>query len=109
MTETMLMLLIEFLALGCVAWAADSKRATFTGTVSDSQCGMKHASPSRAAAHCVEKAASNGAKYVLVPEGKAYQLTPQAKFKGLGGKSVKVTGEIQGDTIEVRTIETTEP
>ena len=109
MTETMLMLLVELLALGRAAWVVGSKRVTFTGTVSDSQCGMKHTSPSRAAAHCVESTASDGAKYVLVPGGKVYQLTPQEKFKGLGGRCVKITGKMQGDTIAASTVETAQP
>jgi hypothetical protein len=49
----------------------------------------------------VEKCVSGGAKYVLVSRGKVYQLDDQDKFKGLGGKSVKVTGSLTDSTITV--------
>jgi hypothetical protein len=44
---------------------------------------------------------AGGAKYVLVSHGKVYQVDDQDKFKGLGGKSVKVTGSLSGETITV--------
>jgi hypothetical protein len=77
---------------------------TITGTVSDSHCGVQHATPSAKAAECVEHCVAGGAKYVLVSEGKVYQLDAQDKFKGLGGKSVEVTGTIKGDSITVTSV-----
>ena len=109
MAKRILMLSVAFLTLGFLVWAGGAKATTFTGTVSDSQCGVKHAIPSAAAADCVEKTVSNGGQYVLVSAGKVFQLIPQEKFKGLGGKSVKITGELQGDTIAASTVETAQP
>ncbi|MGD0226519.1 MAG: DUF5818 domain-containing protein [Terriglobia bacterium] len=77
---------------------------TITGTVSDAHCGAKHATASDAAATCVEKCVSGGASYVLVSNGKVYQLDAQDKFKGLGGKSVTVTGTVKGESITVASV-----
>jgi hypothetical protein len=76
---------------------------TFTGVVSDTHCGIKHSTPGNA--DCVEHCVSGGAKYVLVSsDGNVYLLDAQDKFKGLGGKSVKVKGSLQGHTIKVETV-----
>ena len=98
MTKKLVLVVLSLLLFGCLAWAEDM---TWTGTVSDSHCGLNHSKPSAEAAQCVEKCVAGGAKYVLVSEGKLYQLDPQDKFKGLGGKGVKVTGTLSGDTITV--------
>jgi len=90
---------ILILFFGCLAWAGDT---TYTGVVSDSHCGAKHSTPG--AEQCVEGCVAGGAKYVLVSEGKIYQLDPQEKFKGLGGKGVKVTGTLKDDTITVSAV-----
>jgi Zn-dependent alcohol dehydrogenase len=60
--------------------------------------------PPTDAAKCVEHCVSGGATYVLVSAGKVYKLDAQAKFKGLGGKSVKVTGALNGDTLKVSAV-----
>jgi hypothetical protein len=98
MIKKSVMAVLLLLAFGCVGWAANR---TWTGTVSDEHCGAKHAQASAAAEACVEKCVSGGAKYVLVSHGKTYQVDDQDKFKGLGGKSVKVTGSLTGGTITV--------
>jgi hypothetical protein len=96
------MVAITALAFGCLAWAAGK---SWTGTVSDSHCGAKHAVASDAAASCVAKCVESGAKYVLVSGGKVYRLDAQDKFKDFAGKSVKVTGTMKGDTITVESVE----
>ena len=98
MIKKIVLVVFSFLVFGCLAWGVDK---TYTGTVSCSNCGAMHATPSAAAAKCVEKCVTGGASYVLVSEGKVYKLDAQAKFKGLGGKSVKVLGSLTGDTLKV--------
>lgn len=95
------MLVVTLLVTGCMAWAADS----WTGTVSDSHCGTKHATASEGAEMCVAKCVKGGAKYVLVSEDKAYNLDAQDKFADLAGKSVKVSGTMKGDSITVESVE----
>ncbi len=96
MSKKFIMLVTTLLLFGCMAWAADK---SWVGTVSDSNCGAKHAVASDAAAACVAKCVSGGGKYVLVSHGKVYQLEPQDKFADHAGHSVKVTGDLKGDTI----------
>src|SRR5712664_3981342 len=102
MTKKITMSVFALLFLGCLAWAADQ---TLTGTVSDSHCGTKHATADSAAATCVEKCVSGGAKYTLISDGKEYKVESQEKFKGMGGQSVKVTGKVHGNTITVTSVE----
>jgi len=83
--------------------AADT--STWTGVVSDSHCGLKHSKASAQAAACVEKCVAGGGKYVFVADGKLYQVEPQDKFRGLGGKAVTVKGSIAGDTITADSVE----
>jgi len=101
MMKKALLLVFSLLVFGCLSWAADK---AYSGTVSDEHCGAKHATPSAAAAECVEKCVSGGAKYVLVSHGKVYQLSDQDKFKDMGGKAVKVMGSLSGDTITVTSV-----
>jgi hypothetical protein len=86
-------------AVACLAWAADT---SWTGVISDSQCGVKHSTASDEAAACVAQCVKGGAKYVFVTGGKVYQLTPQDKISPeLGGREAKITGTLSGDTITV--------
>ena len=96
--KKIVLLLFTVLVFGSLSLAAPKN---ITGTVSDSHCGVKHATAGDASAHCVEHCVSGGAKYVLVSHDKVYQLDAQDKFKGLGGKKVKVMGSVNGDSITV--------
>jgi len=96
MLKKLVMVSITILALGCISWAAGK---SYTGVVSDSNCGAKHATASADAAACVAKCVSGGGKYVLVSKGKVYQLDPQDKFADFAGKEVKVTGTLKGDAL----------
>lgn len=102
MGKRLLMVCVTMLLFGCLAWAGGQ---TWTGVVSDSHCGAKHATASDAAAECVNKCVEGGAKYVLVAGGKVYQLDTQEKFKSFAGKSVKVTGTMKDDSITVESVE----
>ena len=95
------LLVFAFLVFGSLSLAAAE---TITGTVSDSHCGAKHATASTQGEHCVEHCVSGGAKYILVSDGKVYQLDAQDKFKGMGGKTVTVKGTVNGDSITVESV-----
>ena len=97
MIKKSIMLCVTVLALCSFALAAEK---SWTGTVSDSSCGAKHAMAGDASTECVKKCVSeHGAKYTLVSKGKVYQLEPQDKFADHAGHKVKVTGDMKGDTI----------
>src|SRR5271157_2127048 len=95
---------IVLLAFAVLVFSSLSFAKSITGTVSDSHCGAKHAAASDQAAHCVEHCVSGGGSYVLVSNGKVYQLDSQDKFKGMGGKSVTVGGTLKGDSITVTSV-----
>src|SRR5713226_9047210 len=87
------------------AWAADQ---TMTGKVSDSMCGAKHQMAGNDAS-CTRTCVKGGSKYALVVGDKVYTLeaTDKAaldKLDELAGTSAKVTGEVKGDTITVKSV-----
>ncbi|HEV2423975.1 MAG TPA: hypothetical protein VGZ29_04010 [Terriglobia bacterium] len=85
------------LAFACLAGAAPK---SWTGTVSDDMCGRTQHDMA-----CVEKCVAGGhARYVLVAKDKIYTLEPQDKFKGLGGRQVKVTGTLSGNAITAESV-----
>lgn len=112
MSQRMKMWGVFLIALGVMAITAPSMLAgpqstsakTWTGVVSDSNCGLKHSTPSDEAAMCVKKCVGAGAQYVLVSGGKVYQLSDQSKFADFAGRSVKVTGTLKGNVIEVGSV-----
>ena len=98
MMKKIVLVVLRVLVFGCLAWGVDK---TYTGTVSCSHCGAIHATPSADAAKRVEKCVSGGARYLLVSGGKVYKLDAQDKFKGLGGKSVKVLSSLTDEMLKV--------
>ena len=97
--KKMALLAFAILVFGGLSLAGDK---TIVGVVSDSHCGLKHSVAGNGG--CVEHCVSGGASYVLVSGGRVYQLDNQDKFKGLGGKSVDVTGNVKGDIIIVESV-----
>ena len=85
---------------------------TWTGNISDSACGKKHEEaaegngvmPDR---ECTQACVRGGSKYVLVVDGKVFQIANQDS-KDLAthaGHTVKLTGELKGSLITVSKIE----
>ena len=55
---------------------------------------------------CTQACAKSGAPYVLVADGKVFQLTNHdADLRTHAGHTVVLTGGLKGDTIKVATIE----
>lgn len=80
---------------------------TWTGTISDSQCGVIHEGEINEH-DCTLRCIQIGFEYVLVTDAKVLKISNQ-KFAGLSaraGQKVKVTGELKGDAIAVSKIET---
>jgi hypothetical protein len=91
-----------------VSSAFAAKGKSFTGVVSDSMCGAKHAMPGDAAA-CTRACVGKGSKYALVVGDKVYTLETSDKValetldKQAGAKAT-VTGTEKGDTITVTAV-----
>ena len=103
------LVLVVGLALS-TAFAASGK--SFTGTVSDSMCGAKHAMPGDAAA-CTRACVSKGSKYALVVGEKVYTLETSDKAalatldKQAGAKAT-VAGTEKDNTITVSAVKAAE-
>jgi hypothetical protein len=94
--------------------AANAADQNWTGKISDSMCGAKH---NTSAEHGGKKMSDrdctlacvkdHSAKYVFVSGGKVYNVANQdlAALQEHAGHTVKLTGEMSGDTITVSKIE----
>lgn len=96
------------LRLVAVPALAAGKNQTLTGEVSDSMCGAKHEMPGKAA-DCTRGCLKHGGKYALVVGDKVYTLetSDQAalgKLNDLAGAKAKVTGQVDGTTITVKSV-----
>jgi hypothetical protein len=90
-----------------VAFAAD-KAQSFTGQVSDAMCGAHHMM-SGPEADCTRACVGKGSKFALVVGDKVYTLESSdkaalASLDKLAGAKVKVTGTLNGDTIQVASV-----
>jgi hypothetical protein len=88
--------------------------ATMTGTISDSKCGATHKAMKEHDAKltdtaCTEACVKGGAKYVFASGGKVYQIENQndPQLAANAGRTVKLTGDIKGDTITVSQVAAT--
>jgi hypothetical protein len=79
---------------------------TWTGMISDSQCGADHGEVD--VRECTLKCTSQNYKYVLMVDGgtKAMQIAnqPFADLPTHAGHTVVVTGELQGTSIQITKI-----
>jgi hypothetical protein len=104
-----LLTLVLAAGLGSTAFAVGK---SFTGTVSDSMCGVKHAMPGDAAA-CTRACVGKGSKYALVVGDKVYTLdtTDKAALATLdkqAGAKATVTGSEKDNTITVSSVKATQ-
>ncbi len=96
------------LGLLAVPALAGGKTQTLTGEVSDAMCGAKHEMHG-SAADCTRGCIKHGSKYALVVGDKVYTLetSDQAtlgKLNDLAGEKAKVTGDVDGATIAVKSV-----
>jgi len=86
----------------------ESGKQTLTGVVSDSVCGAKHMMEG-SAAECTRACVGKGSKYALVVGDKVYTLDSSDQkaldeLNKLAGEKAKVTGTVNGDTVEVSSV-----
>jgi hypothetical protein len=96
------------IGLTAVPALAAGKSQTLTGEVSDAMCGAKHEMPGKAA-DCTQVCVKHGSKYALVVGDKVYTLETSdqgalAKLGELAGAKAKVTGEVEGTTVTVKSV-----
>jgi len=90
-----LLLLVLFFSV--VVYAAD--KGTWTGYISDADCGIKGNNAEHAA--CAKKCVKNGAAPVFVVGDKVYTISNPKKVAKFIGDKVKITGTITGDAIDI--------
>jgi hypothetical protein len=104
----MLGMALSALSVGGV-FAADQ---TWTGAISDKLCRGNHKAmgANMVDRDCTQACTKGGTPYVLVTDGKVYQLTNhEADLRTHAGHTVKLTGELKGDSIRVSKIEMAKP
>ena len=85
---------------------------TLTGKISDSMCGASHSKmlaehkDAKTDRDCTLACVKGGGKYVFVSSGKVYNIENQdlALLQDHAGHTVRLTGEMKGDTITVSKI-----
>ena len=96
------------LLVGLAAFAQAAEK-TWTGKISDSMCGANHAkmmvqhTDAKTERDCTLACVKDGGKYVFVSGGKVYSIENQdlADLQEQAGRTVRLTGEMKGDTITV--------
>jgi len=103
---------MTFVAVLAFAAAAAADQTTLTGQISDSMCKAKHEEAAEGAGKmadhdCTVSCVKGGSKYVVLADGKIYQIANQtfADVEKLAGQAVKISGDVKGDTITVAKIE----
>ena len=108
--------------IGGFVFSASAADQTWRGQISDNMCGSSHEkmiamkypelqTGSGAPKHdCTLACVKAGAQFVFVMEGKVYKIANQnlAALPENAGNTVKLTGNLQGDTITVSKIASSE-
>ena len=104
-----LMLSALLLAAPSLPLAAEQ---TWAGKIADSACGAKHEEAAEnegvmADRDCTQACVRGGSKYVLVVDGKVFQIANQdhKDLAAHAGHAVKMTGELKGNAITAIRIE----
>src|ERR1700710_757012 len=93
-------LLLLTLFIAGIVYAAD--KGTYTGYISDADCGTKGNSADHAA--CAKKCVKNGAAPVFVVGDKVYTISNPKKVAKFIGDKVNITGTVTGDAIDIEKI-----
>lgn len=94
------------LLLAFCAAAAFAQTKTFTGTITDEMCGNDHKMMNvKPDSKCVTECIKMGSKYALLDGTNVYSLSDQSAPAKFAGQKVKVTGTLDGKTIQVKSIQ----
>ncbi len=94
------------ISLGAL-FAAAGLAETLSGVVGDSMCGAKHAADGPSDVACIKKCVKGGASPIIISDGKVYKISAdsQDKVTSLLGDKVVVNGKVEGDTINIESVE----
>jgi hypothetical protein len=87
--------------------AAAALAESMSGTISDANCGAKHAAATEKDAACAKSCVKRGAAPVFVSDGKVYKISEDSREKvaALVGAKVTVDGKVDGDTVKIESAE----
>ena len=88
-------------------FAMSAFAASWTGYISDSGCGAKHADGSEKAMNCVKGCVKGkGAAPVFVVDGKVLKIDDASKAKVMDhlGHKVTINGKLDGETVSVDSV-----
>lgn len=88
-------------------FAAAALAESMSGTISDANCGAKHAAATEKDAGCVKGCIKRGAAPVFVSGDKVYKISPDSREKvaALAGEKVTINGKVDGDTVTIESAE----
>jgi hypothetical protein len=92
---------------------AGNRHVVIAGYIGDSMCGLRHGRSVHSPAEerdCTLQCVTDGSKFILADRAarKVYQLEDQDAPRPFAGKKVRVTGEIDGQSVRVETIQPAE-
>ena len=97
-------ILVPLFAAAALVLAAAAPK-TFTGVITDTMCGKDHAMMNiKPDSKCVAECIKSGSKYALLEGSNVYELSDQKTPEKFAGQKVKVTGTLDGQTIQVKSI-----
>ena len=97
-------ILVPLFAAAALVLAAAAPK-TFTGVITDTMCGKDHAMMNvKPDSKCVTDCVKAGSKYALLDGSNVYELSDQKAPEKFAGQKVKVTGTLDGQTIQVKSI-----
>jgi hypothetical protein len=74
---------------------------TWTGTISDANCGAKHADASEKSMACAKSCVKRGAAPVFLTGDKVLKISNPDAVADHVGMKVEVTGSVSGDTVTI--------
>jgi len=89
-------LAISFSLLSMSAFAG-----SWSGTITDANCGAKHADASEKSMACSKRCVERGAAPVLVSGDKVLKIANPEAVKEVIGQKVDVTGDLKDDTVTI--------
>jgi hypothetical protein len=92
-------------ALGLSLWGTTAFAESFTGYISDANCGAKHNDGSAKAIACVNKCVKGGAAAVFVVGDKVYKVSDPTKVADQLGHKVTINGSLAGETVTIESVE----
>jgi hypothetical protein len=75
---------------------------TFSGFITDANCGPRHTDSEQSATECARMCVRNGSRYIVVDGDRNYELAGDPRLFGeFAGQRVSLTGVLSGNTIKV--------